>query len=143
MDPGGNTLHLCVDSRCLIFQISRADSIPPNFRKFLLNGDCKFAGFWNKWHRKKLADSKHGLLMYAGSFNLRWIEPSLRDEWTEEIIHKGLGFKVERSEQAIGVDHFSVTIKLFMLALKLTALSSLPGTSSWVIMCSSNDQVVI
>ncbi|MCI56882.1 hypothetical protein A2U01_0078133, partial [Trifolium medium] len=46
-----------------------------------------------------LADSKHGLLMYRGSFNVRWLKPSLRDELTEEIVHKGLGFKVELKEE--------------------------------------------
>ncbi|GAU14813.1 hypothetical protein TSUD_50250 [Trifolium subterraneum] len=110
MDRGGNTLHLCVNSRCLIFQISRADSILISFRLFLLNRDCKFAGFLNQWHRTTLADSKHHLLMYKGSFDLRFLNRSCFDNSMQDIIHKCVGWKVELKDEIRSSNWYEPTL---------------------------------
>jgi hypothetical protein len=88
IDPDADTLQLCVGRRCLIFQLSRADCVPPSLRCFLLND----------WHDRMLRSSKHCLKMYIGSMDLGWIDAAFDNCSVEEIIHKCLGFNVELRE---------------------------------------------
>jgi hypothetical protein len=88
IDPNADTLQLCVGRRCLIFQLSRADFVPPSLRCFLLTD----------WHDRMLRSSKHCLKMYIGSMDLGWIDAAFDNCSVEEIIHKCLGFNVELRE---------------------------------------------
>jgi hypothetical protein len=98
MDPGANMLHLCVGVRCLIFQLSRTDCIPPNLRGFIYSRQCKFGGFWNSDYRRMLY-SKHGLVMHLGPLDLTCLKDGLENLSTEGIIYECLGFKVELKEE--------------------------------------------
>lgn len=98
MDPDAKTLHLCVGVRCLIFQLSLADGIPPNLRGFIYGRQCKFGGFRNSDHRRMLY-SKHGLVMHLGPLDLTCLKDGLENLSTEGVIYECLGFKVELKEE--------------------------------------------
>nr|AFK42195.1 unknown [Medicago truncatula] len=98
MDPAANTLHLCVGVRCLIFQLSRADCIPPNLRSFVYSSHCRFGGFWNRGHRQLLL-SKYGLVMNYDPMDLRLLKGGLENLTTEGIIYECHGFRVDLKEE--------------------------------------------
>ncbi|GAU19488.1 hypothetical protein TSUD_77320 [Trifolium subterraneum] len=116
VDPSANTLQLCVNRRCLIFQLSQANDVPPSLRSFLCDPACKFTGFLTKWHRSKLLSCRHRLKMQFGPVDVRYIEAGFENCSVEEMIQKFLGCNVELKEE----------IK----------------TSDWSVQNLSNDQVL-
>ncbi|CAK7323716.1 unnamed protein product [Dovyalis caffra] len=67
-----DTLQLCVGDRCLIFQLTRADAVPLNFRSFLMDKRINFVGIHNSEHKQKLLHSRHRLEISNRVFDLRF-----------------------------------------------------------------------
>ncbi|CAI0441873.1 unnamed protein product [Linum tenue] len=101
------TLHLCVGTRCLIFQLYRADRVPLSLRKFLYHTGNTFVGLWNGSDQRKLYESEHvvgihdllDLRKYAEADDGR----SLRGASAEEIVRKVLGYEGVRLEKEISL----------------------------------------
>ncbi|KAL2921110.1 Werner Syndrome-like exonuclease [Bienertia sinuspersici] len=55
------TLQLCIDNRCLIFQLSHAPAIPATIRRLLLDDRVTFVGVHNGRDRNLLECSDHGI----------------------------------------------------------------------------------
>ncbi|XP_061350307.1 uncharacterized protein LOC133295483 [Gastrolobium bilobum] len=95
-DPPADTLQLCVGSRCLIFRLR----VPLILRKFLLNPNHTFVGFWNSLDRNKLESSEHRLRMYEDPIDLRrHVGEDLRQASVRDIVEDVLGYEVERGTE--------------------------------------------
>ncbi|KAK4257878.1 hypothetical protein QN277_007409 [Acacia crassicarpa] len=62
-DPPADTLQLCVDSQCLVYQLSNSPRVPDSLQEFLMNPGNIFVGLWNHRDRWKLSISGHRLRM--------------------------------------------------------------------------------
>ncbi|CAL1375028.1 unnamed protein product [Linum trigynum] len=101
------TLHLCVGTRCLIFQLYRADRVPLSLRKFLYHTGNTFVGLWNGSDQRKLYESEHvvgihdllDLRKYAEADDGR----SLRGASAEDIVRETLGYEGVRLEKEISL----------------------------------------
>ena len=109
--PGGrdspaDTLQLCVGRRCLIFQLTQADSVPRLLRRFLLDPNHTFVGFWNHSDRKRLLNTDFDLEMSRDPLDLRLFAESddgesLATASVEVIVEEYLGFEGVRLRRDI------------------------------------------
>ncbi|KAK7246249.1 hypothetical protein RIF29_41111 [Crotalaria pallida] len=100
-DPPAETLQLCIGHRCLIFQLCYTDRVPLKLRRFLMDPDNTFVGFWNHSDRVKLRGSLHRLEMCKDPVDLRLhvvteYHENLSRAQTRVIVKKCLGYDVER-----------------------------------------------
>ncbi|CAJ1963137.1 unnamed protein product [Sphenostylis stenocarpa] len=103
-DPPADTLQLCVGHRCLIFQLTQADSVPRKLRTFLNHRSHIFVGFWNRSDRRKLEYSEHSLDMSSDPLDLRYFaetetDESLVKDSVEKIVQKCLGYEVQQRRE--------------------------------------------
>ncbi|KAJ9181781.1 hypothetical protein P3X46_005839 [Hevea brasiliensis] len=106
-DPPADTLQLCVGTRCLIFQLSLADTVPRILRRFLLNPSITFVGIWNGSDEKKLLMSVHELsihrLLDLRKYVLTDDGESLDRASVERIVKECLGYEGVRLEKHISM----------------------------------------
>ncbi|CAN8242407.1 unnamed protein product [Cochlearia groenlandica] len=58
-----DTLQLCVGKQCIIIQLTHCNRVPLLLRRFLMNPQNTFVGFWNHQDKRRLELSKHQLEM--------------------------------------------------------------------------------
>ncbi|KAK7329584.1 hypothetical protein VNO77_23754 [Canavalia gladiata] len=109
-NPVADTVNLCVGDRCLIFQISRAGSVPLSLRRFLVDPRCTFVGFWNRHDRNMLLASRHTLDMANDPLDLRMIlnNRELADSDVETIVEACLGYRGVRLVREVNISDWSV-----------------------------------
>jgi hypothetical protein len=106
-----DTLQLCIDNECLIFQLTHADQLPENLRKFLRHPHNTFVGFLNNGDRWRLSRSVYCLELYRWYLmDLRYKAKKICNEdlslaTLDEIALKCLGFEVEQSRE-IGMSNW-------------------------------------
>ncbi|CAN1147304.1 hypothetical protein LINPERHAP2_LOCUS15803, partial [Linum perenne] len=61
-----STLQLCIGSRCLLFQLRHAGSIPRFLERFLADPDITFVGVWNHSDAGRLRNYNLQVLGYGG-----------------------------------------------------------------------------
>lgn len=99
-NPPAATLQLCVDGRCLIFQLRHSPAVPNLLRRFLQNPSHTFVGIWNHSDARKLLHSDHELEMGLDPVDLRlhaesrYGGRSLYRESRETIVREYLGVDV-------------------------------------------------
>ncbi|KAK7329581.1 hypothetical protein VNO77_23751 [Canavalia gladiata] len=104
-----DTVQLCVGDRCLIFQITRADRVPLNLRRFLRNPEHTFVGMWNRFDRRKLRDSRHALMMEQNPIDLRSLmSVELAHSPLETIVETCLGYAGVRTRNEISISQWNL-----------------------------------
>lgn len=106
-EPPADTLQLCVGTRCLIFRLSLATTVPLILRRFLLDRDNTFVGIWNGSDEKKLQMSEHELRLHRLLDLRRYISTdyggSLARASVERIVEECLGYEGVRLEKDISM----------------------------------------
>ncbi|KAJ9154625.1 hypothetical protein P3X46_027944 [Hevea brasiliensis] len=97
-----------VGTRCLIFQLSVATTVPSILRRFLLYPDNTFVGVWNSLDRKKLWMSEHELRIDRLLDLRRYVSTdygeSLARASLERIVEECLGYEGVRLEKHISMN---------------------------------------
>ncbi|RAL48651.1 hypothetical protein DM860_000971 [Cuscuta australis] len=105
-DPPADTLQLCVGSRCLIFQLCHARTIPLILRRFLRDESNTFVRIWNAADAKKLY-MEHELEIHGLLDLRRYVATeegaSLLRSPVETIVSECLGFDGVRLDNEISV----------------------------------------
>lgn len=110
-DPPADTLQLCVGHRCLIYQLAHTDYVPMLLRRFLMNPDHIFVGFWNHSDARKLLNCRFQLTMWSEPLDLRHFVAtsdgeSLNRASVEEIVEQWLGLVGVRMDREISMSHW-------------------------------------
>ncbi|RDX69514.1 hypothetical protein CR513_51362, partial [Mucuna pruriens] len=88
-----DTLQLCVGEHCLIYQLSRADSVPAFLRYFLRDRACTFVGYCNRYARRMLSLSPHHIQLARDVPDVRrFLEEEFVGSSLESIVEAQLGY---------------------------------------------------
>ncbi|KAF5738777.1 hypothetical protein HS088_TW13G01678 [Tripterygium wilfordii] len=106
-----DTLQLCVGQRCLIFHLCNADTVPRKLRRFLLDPQITFVGFWNSMDARKLRDSWHDLQVHSLLDLRKHVKTdfgeSLAGASVEKIVKEFLGFDGVRLDREISMSYWN------------------------------------
>ncbi|VVA97376.1 unnamed protein product [Arabis nemorensis] len=112
VDPPPDTLQLCVGKRCLIIQLSHCNRIPEDLRSFLADPQTTFVGVWNSQDARKLAQSRHRLVI-AEILDIRnYVTDSEGRSLSacsfETIVEECMGYQGVRLDPEISMSDWSV-----------------------------------
>ncbi|KAF5189908.1 Polynucleotidyl transferase ribonuclease h-like superfamily protein, partial [Thalictrum thalictroides] len=100
--------------RCLIFQLTRTDSVPNILRRFLDDPNTTFVGIWNHSDADRLLKSEHELSLSSDPKDLRYSiadrfdDPDLERASMETLVSRFFGYDGLKKDSDVAKSDWNV-----------------------------------